>query len=278
MLRWLGPHLNGRKPLIGGPAVEGFQPFWWDWAVALRQRDRQSPDRLRRLAPLRRLARLRRERRPVGRGRATRADDVAGGGLRGCARRAIGELVRGRDILNICGELNTHSHYTEPVRARFNQSVFGAAFYTTAVLHLMRGGADAEMFWTGTEDRGGYGMMNKHGEPWPVFHAKKLCAQHVRRGDWISFPARNEWCDDVDVVLARGDDGRRSALLVHLKGDAATYDLAELGCGSPVFKRLLKIDGSTGNAIVDKPFDGNVHFEGYGVAVVTSRPDHGMRT
>ena len=29
VLRWLAPHLGGRKPLIGGPAVEGFQPFWW---------------------------------------------------------------------------------------------------------------------------------------------------------------------------------------------------------------------------------------------------------
>jgi len=31
ILRWLGPYLDERKPLIGGPAVEGFQPFWWDW-------------------------------------------------------------------------------------------------------------------------------------------------------------------------------------------------------------------------------------------------------
>ena len=36
-----GPAPDGRKPLIGGPAVEGFQPFWWDWVVALRERDRQ---------------------------------------------------------------------------------------------------------------------------------------------------------------------------------------------------------------------------------------------
>src|SRR5262249_18609256 len=32
VIRWLGPYLEGRKPLIGGPAIEGFQPFWWDWA------------------------------------------------------------------------------------------------------------------------------------------------------------------------------------------------------------------------------------------------------
>src|SRR5262249_10689370 len=178
------------------------------------------------------------------------------------------ELVRGRDILNICGELNTHSHYTEPVRASFNQSVFGAAFYTTAVLHLMRGGADAEMFWTGTEDRGGYGMMNKHGEPWPVFHAKRLLAQYVRHGDWVSYP---EGSPAVDAVVARGDEGRRSVLLVHLKGDAAGYALTDLVGDCANHQRLLKIDGSTGNRLVEAPFEGVVSFDGYGVAVVTTK-------
>ena len=68
----------------------------------------------------------------------------------------------------------------------------------------MRGGAYAEMFWTGTEDRGGYGMMDKNGAPWPVFHAKKLCAQYVRYGDWISFPNDEQGNPAVDVVVARG--------------------------------------------------------------------------
>jgi hypothetical protein len=31
VLKWLDPYLDGRKPLIGGPAVEGFPNFWWDW-------------------------------------------------------------------------------------------------------------------------------------------------------------------------------------------------------------------------------------------------------
>ncbi len=31
IVRWLGPHLRGRRPNIGGPAVEGFAPFWMDW-------------------------------------------------------------------------------------------------------------------------------------------------------------------------------------------------------------------------------------------------------
>jgi len=27
--KWLDPYLGGRRPLIGGPAVEGFPNFWW---------------------------------------------------------------------------------------------------------------------------------------------------------------------------------------------------------------------------------------------------------
>src|SRR5205823_2989062 len=46
--------------------------------------------------------------------------------------RAIGSLISGRGMLNICGELNTHSHYWTHVRERFNYSVFSAAFYTSA--------------------------------------------------------------------------------------------------------------------------------------------------
>ena len=155
------------------------------------------------------------------------------------------------------------------MRERFNHSVFGAAFYTSAVLHLMRGGADAEMFWTGTEDRGGYGMMNKHGDPWPVFHAKRLCAQYVRHGDWISFPTLASEQPAVDLVLARGDDHRQSALIVHLQERPATYRLSDLVAHLPEYHRLLKIDQETAG-VVEVPFDGRVTFDGYGVAVATN--------
>jgi hypothetical protein len=134
----------------------------------------------------------------------------------------------------------------------------------------MRGDAYAEMFWTGNEDWGGYGMMNKHGEPWPVFHAKKLCAQHIRYGDWISFPSDGH-DDSVDVVVARGEDGRRSVLFVHLEDKAASYSVANItGCAD--YQRLLKIDAGTSNNIVEAELDGMVRFDGYGVAALSSAP------
>jgi len=270
VLRCLGPHLGDRKPLIGGPAVEGFPPFWWDWVWRFVNeidnsiigfvdwhryadwRDCGENGAPRDQATYRRLI-------------MSVASDY---GLRS---RAIAELLQGRDILNICGELNTHSHYTEPVRARFNQSVFGATFYTAALLHLMRSEAYAEMFWTGTEDRGGYGMMNKHGEPWPVFYAKKLCAQYIRYGDWISFPVERNANPTLDAVVARGEDGQRSALFVHLQDKAGTYTISDLTNSCADYHTFLKIDHGTGNRIAEMAFKETISFEGYGVAVVTTR-------
>lgn len=265
-LRWLAPYLDGRKPLIGGPAVEGFEPFWWDWPWRFVN---EIDNALIGFVDWHRYA----DWRDTGENGAPR-DEAAYRALimsqapdYEARTRAIGRLLRGREILNICGELNTHSHYTELVRARFNYSIFGAAFYTASLLHLMRGGAYAEMFWTGTEDTGGYGMMDKHGEPRPVFHAKRLCAQHIRCGDWISFPAGDR--QDIDIVVARGENGRLSALLVHLDGKAATYPLVELDPRLIDCHILLKIDDGTGNQVVQTACDGTVHFDGYGVAVVT---------
>jgi Glycosyl hydrolases family 39 len=269
VLRWLAPYLGGRKARIGGPAVEGFQPFWWDWAWRFVH---EIDNRLIGFLDWHRYA----DWRNYGENGAPRDEAAYRGLILSVApdyelrARAVAELVRGRDILNICGELNTHSHYTEPVRAHFNQSVFGATFYTAALLRLMRGGAFAEMFWTGTEDRGGYGMMNKHGDPWPVFHAKRLCARYVRHGDWISFPAGGNGQAPVDVVIARGEDGRRSALVVHLTGGAAKYAASDLTGGDADYQTLLKIDEGTGNRVAQAAFDGTVPFEGHGVAVVTT--------
>jgi hypothetical protein len=269
VLRWLAPHLGGRKPLIGGPAVEGFQPFWMDWVWRFVN---EIDDALIGFVDWHRYA----DWRDNGENGAPRDDAVYKSLIMSQASdyelrsRAIARLLKGRDILNICGELNTHSHYTESVRARFNQSTFGAAYYTAALLHLMRGGAYAEMFWTGTEDRGGYGMMDKNGVPWPVFHAKKLCAQYVRYGDWISFPNDEQGNPAVDVVVARGEDGRLSALFVHQRGETATYRVSELAGELPDDCTLLKIDCGTGNQVLKSQCNGSLTFDGYGVAVVTT--------
>lgn len=268
-LRWLKPHLQGRRMLIGGPGVEGFQPFWMDWVWRFLD---EIDDELIGFLDWHCYG----DWREHGENNAP-AEGVAHRGLlMGLVgkyqqrARVIGQMLEGRGMLNICGELNCHSHYTEPVRARFNHSIFGATYYISALLQLMRAQVDAEMFWVGTEDAGGYGMMNKHGDPWPVFHAKKLCAQYIRYGDSISFPTNRHGGPALDFAVARGEDGQRSALFVHLQDKAATYTVSDLTDSRADYHTLLKIDHGTGNRIVETAFKGAVSFEGYGVAVVTT--------
>ncbi len=269
VLRWLSPHLNGRRPLIGGPAVEGFPNFWWDWPWRFVN---EIDDALIGFVDWHRYA----DWRDAGENGAPSDEAVYRALITSQAldyqfrARAIGRLVGSRDIQNICGELNCHSHYTTDVRARFNFSIFGAAFYVAALINLMRGEADAEMFWVGTEAAGGYGMLNQHGEPKPVFHAKRLCAQYTRHGDWISFPAGEQDGLPLDAVVARSDSGRLSALLVHLSDEVGTYSITGLDSRLAGCDTLLKIDEGAGNQVVEGACRGTVTFEGCGVAVVTN--------
>jgi hypothetical protein len=268
-LRWLKPYLGGRRPLIGGPGVEGFQPFWMDWVWRfLNEIDNELIGFLD--------WHCYGDWREHGENNAP-ADGAAHRRMMmgmvveyGNRARVIGQMLKGRQMLNICGELNCHSHYTQPVRERFNYSVFAAAFYTAALLQLMRQGVDAEMYWVGTEDQGGYGMMNQHGDPWPCFHAKKLCAQHVRYGDSISFPTGEAGNGSIDVVVATGESGRRNVLVVHQKEESASYDLGKLVPGITGLRTVLKIDNGSNSQIVETDYDGTIHFDGFGVAAVTT--------
>lgn len=268
-LRWLEPHLGGRKALIGGPAVEGFQPFWMDWVWRFIH---EIDDALIGFVDWHCYGDWREhgERGAPYDATTHHALMMAQTPDYEARTRAIARVLSERDIQNICGELNAHSHYWTEVRQRFNHSIFGATFYASALLYLMRGGADAEMFWTGTEDTGGYGMMDRHGEPRPAFHAKKLVARHVRYGDWISFPVWGRRRSEVDVVVSRGEDGRRSAVIVHLKDTPAVYAMSEFAPGMEDCDVLLKLDGGTGNRVVRTRCDGSVGFDGFGVAVVTN--------
>jgi Glycosyl hydrolases family 39 len=269
ILRWLSPFLEGQKLQLGGPSVEGFDPFWMDWIWRFVNEIDHSL---------------------VGFVNWHLYADWREHGEKGAPRdglvhrnlimfqtqeyesraRAVANLLGKDEILNVCGEWNAHSNPLPHVRARFNQTLFGAAYGASALLHLMRGDADAEMLWTGTDDACGYGVLDKDARPTPLFYAKALCAQYIRVGDWISFPLAAGTIPNVDVVAARGEDGRQSALLVHLKDEMATYALSELAGDAGDYRTLLKIDGGTGNQVMETSCNGTVSFNGYGVAVVTN--------
>jgi hypothetical protein len=191
--------------------------------------------------------------------------------------RAVARMLKGRGIKNVCGELNAHAHYEPLVSGAYNQSNFGAAYYASALIHLMRGGADLELLNAGT--RGPFGTVDGGSFSNPVFEAKRLCARYVRFGDLVRFPEPRA-DQNVDIVVTEGEgDGRRSVLIVN-RDDKAAACAVEEWTGEPSrAQTLLKIDCGTAGRVTEVQFDGRVRFESYGVAVVTTGPAeaHGKR-
>src|SRR6266404_6808402 len=270
ILRWLGSGMGSPRLRIGGPAVEGFQPFWMDWVSRF-------------------LAEV--DPKFIGFVNWHRYADWREHGENGAPSnpktheavmmwhtadyetraRSVARLLGSPEVLNVCGEWNAHSHYLPIVRARFNQSHFGAAYGASALLHLIRGGVDAEMLWTGTDDACGYGVLDPDATPTPLFYAKRLCAQYIRYGDAISSRVLTDGASGLDGMIVQGDGGRSSAILVHCEPRPATYDLGQLTGGRLIDgPSLVKIDHETGNGVTTQRCDGRVTFAGYGVAVVTN--------
>jgi hypothetical protein len=271
MLRHLAPFLEGRRPRIGGPAVDGFQPFWGDWVWRFVN---EIDNDLIGFASWHQFG----DWREVGAWGAPADEHIFRALL--LARlseyesraRAVARMLKGRGILNVCGELNAHAHHEPRVSRPYNQTLFGAAYYASALIHLMRGGADLEMLKSGSDDEGPYGLMNSAARTTPVFEAKRLCAGHVRFGDVVRFPstARGQRPPGIDVVVATGAGGRQSALIVHGKDDVSACAVEELTGEQAGYRTLLQIDRGTAGRVTEQRFDGRVRFEGYGVAVVTT--------
>jgi len=188
--------------------------------------------------------------------------------------RGVARLLKDRAVLNVCGEHNTLSHHRQYYTLGLNQNMFGAAYYASTLIHLLRGGAELEMRWTATAwDDGSddaYGLMSKDGDPMPACLAKQLFAQHVVYGDWVRFPASKLDTPDVDAVVAWNDDGRRSGVFVNLASSprlltVSAWDDSLLTCGE-----VLRLDASTGDRVVREPFTGTIALNGYGVAVVSN--------
>jgi len=282
ILELLAPHLDGQKVRIGGPAIDGnHRPYWMDWIARLvddvddsllgfvnwhRYGDWRpavpsrslglemwgSPD-----APTgKTLEALLMAQLPTYEGRA----------------RGVARLIKGRDILNICGELNTISHHENYYTLGLNQNIVGAAYYMSALIHLIRGGADAEMRWTATaHGDDAYGLISMQGEPMAPALAKQIFAQHVRFGDLVRLPEKRLDYPEVDTVVASHEDGRISAVFVNASARPVVLSPTEWDDGLGACDGVLRLDTSTGGRVVRAPFDGRVRIDGHGMAIVTNR-------
>ena len=265
----LRPYLASHGPMIGGPGVDGFQPFWIDWIWRFVH---EIDNALIGFVSWNRYGEWREpgtwgapdDERVFRRLLMSRTSEYAR------QAESIARAIRARGILNVCTELSAHAHHEARVSRRFNQSIVGATFYVSALIRLMRAGVDAEMLWAGTDADGRYGAIDERGGPTAVHRAKRLCTAHVRRGDRLEFPSPPGLDRGLDLVVASGESSRRSALIAHVREEAATYGLSGLS-GLSDCSTLLTLDGD-GTRVVESTFDGAVAFQGYGVAVVTNRP------
>lgn len=286
ILQQLEPYLGGRKPMIGGPAIDGtHRPYWLDWIARLVT---EVDNRLIGFVSWHRYG----DWRPAVPSASLELemwdspDAPQGAGFEAllmaqtpqyeARARAVARLLQGRDILNVCGELNTISHHENYYTLGLNQNMFGAAYYASALIGLLRGGADLEMRWTATSHdlhTDAYGLMTMNGDPTPAGLAKQVFAQHVRYGDWVRFPRRPLDAPDMDAVVAWGGNGRRSGVFVNTASKPGRLAVRDWGEDLSVCGEVLRLDSSTGDRVLREPFSGTVHIDGYGIAVMTNAAD-----
>jgi hypothetical protein len=285
--RLLEPYLAGQKLRIGGPALCGFQTYWLDWVSGLV--NEVDPSLLsfvswhhygdwRPVVPAASVGfNLRGDPEPPS-GPAYRTLLMAQTPQYETRARAVARVIGERDIMNVCGELNTVVHHNHDFVGGLNQNAFGAAYYASALIHLIRGGADLEMRWTATANDDAYGIMTMEGEPTAACLGKELFAQHVRHGDWVSFPSRNADHPDIDAIVARADGGRLSAVFVNTGTKLQTLVASEWQPELVACSEVLRLDASTGERVVREPFNGLVRLDGYGVAVLSTAPSAAVAT
>ena len=269
ILEYLKPIIGDEKPKIGGPAVDGFDSQWLTWIERfIGEIDNELIGFVswHRYGDWRGLGQF---------GAPSKEDDYSQllfAQTPDYKNRAemVGKLIEGRDIKNICGELNVNSDHNPEVSRRFNQSLFGAVYYTSALLHLIRGGADLEMWWTASDKDGPYGMINCKGEVTPVYHAKKLFSKYIKYGDWVSFPQNSSDNSNLDIVVSNDDHGnRKSILLVNYNNQLCTFSNSKWSYLFEEFDTVLMIDNENINNVKVESFNGSLTFNGYGVAVLT---------
>lgn len=284
VIEMIAPHTDDGRVKFGGPSIDGTQrAYWLDWIARLLD---DVDDRM--LAFLN--WHMYGDWRPAVPGETVKVklsydpDSPNGAVFEALCMartpqyearaRSVGRLIGDREVLNFCGELNTVAHHEHDFTGGLNRSVFGAAYYASAIVNLMRGGADLEMRWTATakhwEGRhDAYGMISHLGEPTPSALGKQLVAQHVRRGDLIRFPMADPNLMGIDAVMARRSDGAKSAVVVNTQPYTRSISLAALGEGADGCRDVLRLDGSTEGKVRRERVKDVIQLDGYGLAVLS---------
>lgn len=280
ILRLLAPHLGSRKAMIGGPAIDAtHRAYWLDWiARLLAEVDERKVGFVswhcygdwRPAVPSNSLGLQMWGSPDSPNGKVFETLLLARTPTYEAKARGVSRLLQGHRALNVCGELNTMSHHEYYYTLGYNQDLLGAAYYVSALIHLIRGGADLEMRWTATAHSDAYGLVYQDGVPSPAALAKQLFAQHVRYGDMISFPALDRDHANLDTIVSHGEDGRISAVFVNTSRNAVTLVPERISAGLALCDSLFRLDLSTKEKVSVEKLRGGFTLNGYGVGVITS--------
>jgi hypothetical protein len=263
ILRWLPGRPDG-PARIGGPGVDTFQRFWFDWVWRFAN---EIDPALVGLLTWHHFG----DWRAPGEWGAPKTDATYGRLVMsrtseyGDRAGAVASALAGRRVSSVCSRLGVHAHHEVSVSRRFNQTLYGAAYYASALLQLARAGVDGELFWMGTDPGGPYGLWDEEGRPTPVFQAKRLVTRHLRYGDTLERPPAPR---SLDSVIARHPTGRRSILIVHREADSDRFAPGDFLDDSDI-ETVLTLDETTVGAPVIRRYGGSVAFAGYGVAALS---------
>jgi len=280
ILRQLAPFLGERKALIGGPAIDGtHRGYWMDWIARLltdvdeRQVGFVSWHRYgdwRPAVPSETLGLEMWGSPDSPSGQVFQSLLMAQTPAYEAHARGVSKLLAGHRALNVCGELNTLSHHEYYYTLGYNQNLLGAAYYVSALIHLIRGGADLEMRWTATSHSEAYGLVYRDGKPSPAALAKQVFVQHVRTGDNVSFPTHSVCDADLDVVVSRGEGNRISAVFVNSGRSRVEIFPEDFDPELSRCEQLFRLDTSTGERFSAGKASASFTLNGYGVGVITS--------
>lgn len=280
ILRQLSPFLGERKALIGGPAIDGtHRAYWMDWIARLlsevdeRQLGFVSWHRYgdwRPAVPSETLGLQMWGSPDSPSGQVFQSLLMAQTPGYEAYARGVSKLLAGHRALNVCGELNTMSHHEYYYTLGYNQDLLGAAYYVSALIHLIRGGADLEMRWTATSHSDAYGLVYMDGKPSAAALAKQVFVQHVRTGDSISFPSSASFGANLDVIVSRGEENRISAVFVNSGKTSIEIVPEEFDSALSRCAHLFKLDSSTNECFSAGKAMTSFTLNGYGVGVITS--------
>lgn len=280
ILSQVTPFLGSRKAMIGGPAIDGtHRAYWTDWIARLLTEVESKKVGFvswhcygdwRPAVPSDSLGLEMWGSPDSPTGEAFQSLLLSRTPTYEARARGVAKLLEGHQALNVCGELNTMSHHEYYYTLGHNQDLLGAAYYASALIHLIRGGADLEMRWTATAHSDAYGLVYQDGVPSAAALAKQLFAQHVRFGDELRFPQSPVEFPNLDTIVSRSKEGRLSAVFVNTGRN--TLSIAPEAWDSELTKcdTLFLLDSTTNERVRSVKLGPEFTLNGYGVAIVTS--------